>query len=164
MPTDWTKDEDTPIPEGTRRVTVHKIVYGRKGGDPFVTRNGDPQIMLCLTDGQGGECITMLTLSPGAKKFVRKALAAMYSPVELAQMTFDVGDLARQDVAEKVFRGRSAIAKIEYDADDRADVEWKAWTPDLNRAATSAPAPVAQSSKRSNPTAIDADTGSHIPF
>lgn len=55
------------IPAGKRiPVTIHKIVYAKKGGKTFASKGGDPQIMLVFRDEKDREAAQMFTLSKKA--------------------------------------------------------------------------------------------------
>ena len=47
-------------------VTISKVVYGKKGGAPFKSSKGDPQIMVIFTDERDREAAQIITLSDKA--------------------------------------------------------------------------------------------------
>ena len=89
---DWKKSADETanaesIPPGEHAVRVVKVLYGKKDGSKFFTKNGDPQAMIILADDQAREAGLMLTFSDKAAWKLAQVLEA--AGVNLEPMTRD---------------------------------------------------------------------------
>lgn len=106
---------DKMVP-GYHYATVDRIVMGSKKG-PFKSRNGDPQIMVILTD-ETGEASTMLTLSEKAGWTLARLLSCC--GVDLAKMKADGIEpphFANEALAKSYLVGRSTWIKVEPDGE-----------------------------------------------
>lgn len=65
-----------PIPDGTHRVTITKIIHAGKGNEEFMTKNGDKQMLVIFADAGGREAPEYFTLNAAAGFRVAKLAAA----------------------------------------------------------------------------------------
>lgn len=85
MAYDWTTDDEgdtAQLPAGVHSVQIKRIQYGSKGGGPFVSKKGDPQIMVVFSDEEGREAVSMFTLSNGAAWTLRHLLKRFGADVD----------------------------------------------------------------------------------
>jgi len=78
MAFDWTApDNDAPrLTENAEHdVQITRIIFTKKG-QPLVTSNGDPKIMLIMADDNGCECVVSLTLTEKAGWLLKSILGA----------------------------------------------------------------------------------------
>jgi len=105
------------IPKGEHRVRISRIRTGGNDGD-FVSRGGDPQIMLIFQDQEAREAALMVTLNAKAAWVLAKIMAACDPSVNLARMETDGVEphhFAEPRFAEEVLLNRELTAKIDWE-------------------------------------------------
>ncbi len=95
------------LPDGTHRVEITRVVYGRKDGTLFVSKSNDPQIMLIFADELGREASQMVTLSYKAGFVLAKILEA--AGAELDKMTDH--DVTPRSFADPEFANPNLIGR-----------------------------------------------------
>ncbi|MDD2766109.1 MAG: hypothetical protein PHE83_19270 [Opitutaceae bacterium] len=105
------------IPKGKHRVRISRILTGGNDGD-FVSRGGDPQIMLILQDQEAREAGQMVTLSDKAGWVLAKIMAACDPPVNLARMEADgiePSKFADPEFAGSVLLNRELTVMVDWE-------------------------------------------------
>jgi len=106
------------IPAGSGiRTRISKVVYG-KGEQAFVSRGGDPQIMLIFQDEEGREAAGMYTLSIKAGWTIARLLSCFDPPANLKRMEEDgvePKDFAYPDFGDANLLDRVVVIDLEYD-------------------------------------------------
>ena len=103
------------MPAGVHDVEVKRVLFGSKGGGPFQSRAGDPQIMLIFADRQGREAAQMVTLSEKAGWVLARLLSA--AGADMARMKADgvlPRDFANQEFARANLTGRRLRVEVAY--------------------------------------------------
>jgi len=81
-------NEAEKLPVGRHAVTITKVIHGGKNG-PFVSKAGDPKILIIMEDSTGKEAATMVCLSDNAAWVLARLLKVVHPKVDLAAMTKD---------------------------------------------------------------------------
>jgi hypothetical protein len=116
----WTTESEKAVPQterlpkGTHRVTISKIIHGKKDGTKFRTRDTDePQIMLIFADDQGRESSQMYTLSNKAAWSFSKVLrAAGLNLQKMEERQIEPSRFENETFAEKQLVGRELVIEV----------------------------------------------------
>lgn len=109
----WTEksEQEGPVyaeklPDGQHRVTITRLIFGTRDGQPFQSKSGDSQIMLIFADDQAREVSQMITLNDRAGWVLARILGRCDPPANLARMEADgvlPAHFADQNFAENNF-------------------------------------------------------------
>jgi hypothetical protein len=137
MTYDWTTEAEKEgpqqadkLPTGEHPVAIARVIYGKRGGAPFESKNGDPQIMVIFAGVANGvnedqEASRMYTLSKAAAGFMAQLLSRFGADTD--QMKADgiePKDLACYDVGDKYLVGLRGVIRVEWlDGLDYPEVE-----------------------------------------
>ena len=90
MSFDWNKDQSQEraplIPEGKHWLKIKNVLHGKKNGEMFTTKNGDPKLLLILVDAHGNEGSDMIPLSRAAAFKLKQLLVACHDPFDFDKM------------------------------------------------------------------------------
>lgn len=113
------------IPAGQNiRVGITKIVYGKKGGAPFKSKSGDPQIMVIFSDDQEREVSQMYTLSKKAAWVLARLLSRFGANLEdLKNSGVEPIHFANPTIASTHLIGRTGRINLSYNAAGYAEVD-----------------------------------------
>lgn len=128
---DWNKSaseegqnaEKIPAGEGIP-VKISKIVYGKKGGGSFHSRNGDPQIMLIFADQSGCEAALMVTLSEKAAWVLARIMSRFGLDLDaLKAEGVQPGHFAEPTFANSRLVGLQGRINLKWKEDGYPDIE-----------------------------------------
>jgi hypothetical protein len=121
----WTqRDQDGPpkSSEGWHHYTVTKVMRGTDKRD-FSSRDGDPQILVVLSDEEGAEATTMFTLSDKASWVLARFLARSGVNLEdLDQESVSLTEWEDQKFASRWLDGLKVWANCEHQHGDQGKV------------------------------------------
>lgn len=98
-------------------VRIVRIVFGTKDGRPFLSNNGDPQIMIVFANRLDQEAAQMYTLSEKAGWTLAKLLSSCKPPADLDKMSqhnIEPKHFANPDFANKQLIGRIVDIDVSY--------------------------------------------------
>ena len=150
----WTQEAEKQAPDnaeklknGIHEIEIFKIVYGRRDGTKFFSKNNDPQILVLMRDKDGGECSAFLTLSD--KAMFKLARLLKYIGANLKQMEQEGVKIT--DYADPAFCDANLIGRrlqIEVTDDDKSYPEVNFYGPSDTLAEPTEPAePAAKSTE-----------------
>lgn len=126
----WTeaaKTQGVPdkIPAGVGiPVKITKVVFSKKGGTPFKSRAGDPQIGVVFQDIDGNQAMQMLTLSAKAGWVLARLLSRFgFNVKTLEDDGIELAHFAQPAIAEPRLVGLRGTVNITYDQDGYAQIE-----------------------------------------
>lgn len=96
-------------------VTISKIVYGKKGGQPFQSKSGDPQIMVVFRDLEEREASQMFTLSKKAAWTLARLMHRFGVDLDgLAASGIEPHHFAEKHIADNYLIGRKGRINIRW--------------------------------------------------
>ena len=121
--------EAEKVPAGVHELEIKRLVFGSKNGT-FVSKGGDPQIMVIFADDQGREASQMYTLSAKAGWALARLLEAC--GVDMQRMEAD--DVEPSDFADEAFAranlmGRRLRAEVSWSRSPRDNKDYATLTP-----------------------------------
>jgi len=103
------------LPAGTHKVTITKVIHGKKDGTRFESKDKQPQMMLIFADSQGREVASMVTLSDKAAWSLAKILRAAGANVEkMTERGVTPDRFEDETFASKNLVGRELTIEVTY--------------------------------------------------
>lgn len=129
MSYDWKSSAESPpqaakIPAGTNLLLrIAKVIYGKKGGAPFKSKSGDPQIMAIFEDTDGNEASQMFTLSDKAAWVLARLLSRCGVDLDTLRADgIDPKHFVDKAICDKYLVGKSCRCNVTYNG-EYANVE-----------------------------------------
>lgn len=113
------------IPAGQQQLEIKDVVFGKRDGGAFKSKDGDPQILIVFTDGKGNEAAQMYTLSQKAAFTLAKLLAA--SGADTKKMTekgITPDKFSDPRFGTAQLKGRKLTADVQYERSEKDGKEY----------------------------------------
>lgn len=118
MPFDWNaaaegNGESVKLTPGSHTVTCTKVMTEDRDGNPRVTKNGDPGILIVVENERGEEGTVFFTLSAKGAWSLARWLSAIGVDLKAMQTRgVEPRHFARKDIAEKALLGKSCAVEV----------------------------------------------------
>lgn len=107
--------ETDKLPAGQHQVQIVRLLRGRRNGGEFVSKAGDPQLMVIFADEAGREAGTLVTLSEAAGWVLAKILSAAGANLKrMSEAGVTPAKFADLAWAEPQLVGRKLTIQVEW--------------------------------------------------